>query len=287
MMLSNIPAARSYLAAGILLSIILGVAIFSQLSFTRRLRLANRQLRRSAQELQAANASKDRFIAHISHELRTPIAGISSGAELLEMSLEDPELLEDAATIRRASTHLLEVVNNLLTLSRGQADRFRVRVEKVALPELVAEVCQPWLTVCSKKGIALDRQSRVPEGTQVMGDATALRQILQNLISNAVKFTLEGGVKVELTISDAHVRVTVSDTGKGIDPALLPGLFQQFSTLDQWETRDQHGAGLGLFLSQSLARAMETEIRVASEPGRGTAFSIDLPLVQPLTGTPA
>ena len=124
-----------------------------------------------------------------------------------------------------------------------------------------------------------------------------------NLVINA-RDAMPGGGRIDITIRDVevdeaaalhqsnlrpgpYVALTVSDTGTGIDPALLPGLFQQFSTLDQWETRDQHGAGLGLYLSQSLAKAMETEIRVASEPGRGTAFSIDLPLVQPLTGTPA
>jgi len=241
------------------------------------------QLRRDKEAAEAASRAKSAFLATMSHEIRTPMNAILGMADLLIASETirgaDRESVE---TIQGAGRSLLGIINDILDFSRLEAGR--VDLESVAFDpaRLVREVGALFSGPARQKGIEL-RVDLDPAVPVLVGDPGRVRQILSNLAGNAVKFTAAGSVTLSLRVVSrdeamARVALVVTDTGIGIAPDVARRLFAPFTQADVSTTRRFGGSGLGLAISRTLARAMGGEITLASEPGKGSAFTVDLAL---------
>ena len=237
---------------------------------------AERELRLRAED---ASAAKTNFLANISHEIRTPMTAILGYAELLRDVGADPaERAEWIETIRRNGDHLLAIINDLLDLSKIEAGRFEVELAPVSVPDVVRDVVKLMRVRAASQGITLDHVVEDDLArTPVRTDAVRIRQVLLNLVGNAVKFTERGGVEVRVDARAKGPRlelaVAVRDTGCGIAPELLPRLFEPFTQSDASFTRRHGGTGLGLAISRRLASLLGGRIDVASEVDRGSVFT--------------
>jgi PAS domain S-box-containing protein len=237
---------------------------------------------------EAANRAKSSFLANMSHELRTPLTAIMGYAELLEMELAQRginDLGDELATIQRAGGHLLELISNILDLSKIEAERMELDLQRFKVAALVADVER---TV--RPLVARNRNSLGIEGAEAAGemlaDPTKLRQILLNLLSNAAKFTHGGCISLRVSRerpagAAEQVVFVVADTGIGIAPEYLPHLFESFTQADVSSTREQGGSGLGLAISQRFCQLMGGELTAASQPGQGSTFTVRLPDASP------
>jgi signal transduction histidine kinase len=237
---------------------------------------AERDLRQRAED---ASAAKTNFLANISHEIRTPMTAILGYAELLRDVGADPaERAEWIETIRRNGDHLLAIINDLLDLSKIEAGRFEVELAPVSVPDVVRDVVKLMRVRAASQGITLDHVVEDDLArTPVRTDAVRIRQVLLNLVGNAVKFTERGGVEVRVDARAKGPRlelaVAVRDTGCGIAPELLPRLFEPFTQSDASFARRHGGTGLGLAISRRLASLLGGRIDVASEVDRGSVFT--------------
>ena len=232
------------------------------------------------EEARAANAAKAGFLATMSHELRTPLNAMLGYVELLLLGI--PETVPPGATrhverIRLASQHLLSIIEEILTFSRIEAGRERVEPEEVDLLALVGEVSAIIEPLAAGKGLAFRVPERV-EPPSLVTDPRKLRQILVNLLGNAVKFTRAGSVAFEVEPDGGHLQLRVRDTGIGIAPADLEVIFEPFRQVDSTMTRPAGGTGLGLSVSRQLARLLGGDVTVESRPGEGSVFTVSLPL---------
>jgi PAS domain S-box-containing protein len=228
---------------------------------------------------EAASAAKSIFLASMSHELRTPLNAIIGYCELLfeeARDREDAGLAEDLERIGLSAKHLLDLVRNVLDLSAIEAGRVTLRPEQVAIESLLAEVRAVLQPLAERHGTEI--AVTCPEGLGTMQvDVVRLRQVLINLVGNAVKFTHDGTITIAARrAGDATVELAVRDTGVGIPPDKLAQLFQEFSRVEGSGPRVE-GAGLGLVVSRRLVQLMGGEIRVDSEPGQGSVFTVTLP----------
>ena len=241
----------------------------------------------------AANQAKSRFLATMSHEIRTPMNGVLGMAELLLKTRLDDRQRRFAETIWRSGDALLAIINNVLDFSKIEAGKMGLDRRDFDLRALINDTTQMFAEAASAKGLIL-AVSLAPElPTRVNGDATRLRQVLINLVGNAVKFTDQGEIGVHVRLgepsgNDAVVIIEVLDTGPGINPALQTCIFEAFSQGDGSTTRKYGGTGLGLAICHLLARLMGGGIRVESTPGRGSRFTLET-LLSPATAqtTPA
>ncbi|HEX5727475.1 MAG TPA: ATP-binding protein [Longimicrobiaceae bacterium] len=236
---------------------------------------------RAEAEREAALAARDRFYAMVSHELRTPISSIMLYNDLLLSGVYaplDPEQREAVERSQRSARHLLELINDLLDLSKLEAGKMESRLEEVELAELVDGVAASVAPMALEHGCVLDvRVAWRP--LVITGDARRTRQILLNLLSNALKFGRGRPVEVRCAPAAGGVEVTVTDHGPGIDPDDVPRIFEEFVQL-----RDDEpalGTGLGLPIARRLARLLGGALEVASQPGRGSTFRLFLPLAPP------
>jgi PAS domain S-box-containing protein len=239
--------------------------------------LAREQVARATAE--AANRSKDEFLAMVSHELRSPLNAILGYTRILRAYPADSEeAVKATAVIERSAKAQLQIVEDLLDSARIIAGKLRIEPGPVDLVPVVEAALDTARSAAEAKGVMLAADfAPLPE--QVLGDPTRLQQIVWNLLTNAVKFTPEGG-RVELRMKgDAdNVRITVSDTGKGIEPAFLPFIFDHFRQADPSSSRRHGGLGLGLSIVKHLVELHGGTITVASEGrGRGAAFTVTLP----------
>lgn len=243
----------------------------------------------------AANRAKSTFLAHMSHELRTPLNGVSGYAQLLE---NDPSLTTDQKSrvkiIARSSDHLLNLINSILTLSKIEAGEIEITSEDVTLTELIFNIQEMFQVKAQEKNISLRTHiaSNVPETIRV--DETKLRQILINLISNAIKFTSEGYVllKVFVETSEIHdfICFQVEDTGVGIPEHNKEKIFESLS-ISKPISKVEGGAGLGLMISRQYARLLGGDIEFFSQKNIGTTFSMRIPyqhhsILKPVTESP-
>lgn len=248
---------------------------------TQRMAL-EQDLRASLGRAEVANRAKSEFLAVMSHELRTPLNGILGFSQLLEGTPLDEEQKEFVGTIRTSGDHLLAIVNDILDFSSIEEKGVRLQNSEVPVHEVVAAACDAVSTAAAGKGLAFrqDLDPRAP--ATIWGDALRLRQILINLLGNAVKFTAAGSVALKVVPSDeggrSFIDFVISDTGGGIEADILPYLFKPFTQADSTLRRRFEGTGLGLAISQRLATAMGGEIRVVSAVGQGSTFTLHLPL---------
>jgi len=240
--------------------------------------VAQQELEQLGRRADAANRAKTEFLASMSHEIRTPLAAILGYAELAaDDGIGDEERREMLATILRNGKHLLDIVNDILDLSKIEAGALDVERVPCSPARIVDEVVALLRVRAADKGIGLHvaQDAEIPEA--VLSDPLRLRQILMNLVANAVKFTEEGSVTVRLGMCDGRLRFEVEDTGIGMDPSTLSRLFQPFTQADSSTSRRYGGTGLGLALTRRLANLLGAEIAVRSELGRGSTFTVSLP----------
>jgi signal transduction histidine kinase len=239
---------------------------------------SNLELARAAAE--AANQAKSSFLANMSHELRTPLTAILGYAELIvEESTDRGELasIPDLERIHRSGVHLLEVIGDILDLSKIEADKFELVVEEFDIAPLLQTVVEAVEPTVLAGGNTLVFTPPAGLG-RIRSDRLRLRQILLNLLSNAGKFTENGTVTMTVARAGGRLRVSVRDTGIGMSARQLDRVFDAFHQADATATRKVGGTGLGLTISRRLAQLLGGDITAVSAPGEGSRFTLDLPL---------
>jgi signal transduction histidine kinase len=264
-----------------LLSLVVLGAALAVIAGLRRLERSHEALRLSEAQAQAANQAKSEFIAAISHELRTPLTSIRGFAELMEHRLENPKYRETAGLIRKGAEHLNALLTEILDLSKVESGAMQLQPEPVALEPLVQGTVDFFALTATDKGLRL-RSELAPEvPAMLVCDGLRLKQILNNLLSNALKFTTAGEVCVRLRREADRLLFEVVDTGPGIAPDKQEQIFERFRQGDARVSYQHGGTGLGLALSRALAELMGGTLTVRSELGQGACFRLSLPLQPP------
>ncbi len=242
-----------------------------------------RALKRAREKAEAANRAKSAFLANMSHEIRTPMNGVVGMADiLLDMPLTDEQRLY-IQTIRNSGEALLAIINDVLDYSKIEAQRLTLHPHPFDLEHTIQEVLTLLSPSAQEKGLALSLDYDLFMPTHLVGDAGRIRQVLTNLIGNAVKFTASGSVTVRVMGRPGgpgfrHVTVSVEDTGIGIAPDMRRHIFGEFNQVEDEMNRRFDGTGLGLAITKSLVELMEGEIWVDSELGKGSCFTFRLKL---------
>jgi PAS domain S-box-containing protein len=225
-----------------------------------------------------ANAAKSEFMSRMSHELRTPLNSVLGFAQILEMELKSPDALEMVSYIHNSGKYLLELINEVLDISRIESGHISVMIEPIVLKDLEHECIELVTPQANDLGITIT--SRACHDFHVLGDQQRLKQVLLNLLSNAIKYNRPNGtVTISCEAVRGKVRMSVSDTGPGINPDLRERLFTPFDRLDA-ETSGIEGTGLGLALSKGLIEAIGGTLGVDSQVGWGSTFWIELPIAE-------
>ncbi|ABS27813.1 histidine kinase [Anaeromyxobacter sp. Fw109-5] len=236
-----------------------------------------------ASDLEKVDRLRAQFLAHATHELRSPVNAIVALAELVRMACERGDLEHVRARLPmllRAAATLRGTVNNILDLSKAEAGRMDVTVGPVNLAELVAEVAATARLLVGEKPVAVEVE--LPGAPSITSDAQKVRQILVNLVSNAAKFTARGAIRVTAVAEgEGGAAVSVRDTGCGIAEDDLPRLFVPFGQLEEAVTKSHEGPGLGLVITRSLTELLGGRVEVASRRGEGSTFTVHLPAAPP------
>jgi signal transduction histidine kinase len=232
-------------------------------------------------ELEISNRLKDEFVATVSHELRTPLTSIHGWIRLLRTSsLDEVTQTRALETIERNTKIQISLIEDLLDISRIVAGKLNLDIQQVKLPSIIEDAIQSvWLAAEAKR---ITVQSKIDwNAGAVLGDPDRLRQIILNLLNNAVKFTPNAGwIQMSLRRVASHVEIVVSDNGRGIEPAFLPFIFETFRQQDSSTTRQYGGLGLGLAIVKSLVELHGGRIEAASDgEGKGSTFTVKLPLL--------
>jgi signal transduction histidine kinase len=247
----------------------------------QRLRDKEAALERHARDLVQAAREKSQFMVNVTHELRTPLHGILGLTDLLREGVygpvTDPQK-DGFAGIETSAKSLLELIDSLLLLARSEASKLEVVRAPVSLGEIVSSVAATGRWMRGRKELTLE-VTVAPDLPEVSTDRAKVAQILVNLLANAIKFTPEGGhVAIDARREGAAVAIAVRDTGIGIPEAELPRIFEEFHQVDGSASRRYGGAGLGLALARRLARALQGDVSVESAEGKGSTFTVTLPI---------
>ena len=238
------------------------------------------ELVRARDQAEAASRATREFLANMSHEIRTPLTAIIGFAQLLREETGDTHtfLVEP---IENAGRRLLGTLNSVLDLARMEAGETDLALEPTDLGTEAADVVEMLRPHAETKGLTLHYDGpRAP--LQALADADALGRVVTNLVSNAIKFTTEGGVVVRLAAEAGRAVLVVEDTGRGMDEAFLRDLFQPFRQASTGWARSHEGTGLGMTITRRLVEAMEGTVLVESRPGAGTRFTVSFPLLEPV-----
>lgn len=242
----------------------------------------NKNLKRKTQEAQKASAAKSEFLATMSHEIRTPMNGVLGMASILSQSDLDKDQRHKLSVITSCGQALLDILNDILDLSKVESGRLELENKPFDLSILLAELDHAWRPMYDEKGIELIWEKEAWLSDHITGDVTRIRQVFNNLISNAHKFTENGQVRVTLhqsgNLSTQIVNhFTIEDTGIGIEAKALARIFDQFTQADASTTRKHGGTGLGLAICKNLLEHMGGTIDADSKPGQGTKIRFSFP----------
>jgi signal transduction histidine kinase len=245
----------------------------------QRHRETERQLRNATEQVERAMRAKSEFLAKMSHELRNPLNAIIGYTELLtESSTYAEQTAEDLKSIKDAAYKLLELVNDLLDLSKLEAGKMEICTEQFAIDDFIKDLAAKWEPAVCANGNELRVRCKV-ESKEVRGDRVRLKQALDNLLSNAAKFTRNGCVTLSASTAEDTIAISVQDTGAGIRPEQIVGLFETFGRRGE-ETSSNYGEdpGIGLPLTHRLCTLMGATLTVDSKLGLGSCFTIRLPM---------
>ena len=260
---------------------------------------AEEELREAKAAAEAATQAKSCFLANMSHEIRTPMTAILGFTDILLNDLQQPEAIEAAQIVKRNGEHLLQIINDILDISKIEAGSVEMEMIRWSPRQVVAEVVSLLHVRADAKGLTLADEYPGPLPETITTEPTRLRQILVNLVGNAIKFTETGGVRIVTRLVEApgaepKLRFDVIDTGVGIPDDQIENVFEPFTQADGSNSRRYEGTGLGLAISLRFASMLGGEITAKSEPGKGSTFTLTIAtgpldgirLVEYLTGAP-
>jgi signal transduction histidine kinase/DNA-binding NarL/FixJ family response regulator len=289
---SSFPLAPSplRLTALSLLAGCIGVALWLRRRFWSALDGELRRRKRAEQEARAADRAKGQFLANVSHEIRTPMHGVLGMADLLLKSELSSSQREQVEAVRTSAEALLALINDILDLSRIEAGRLELRLRDFHLREIVGDVVRLLTPQAAERAVELSLHIAPDLPNDLHGDPVRLRQVLINLVGNAIRFTRKGSVTVTCDLLDEEevpvIRCQVRDTGAGIRPEVQGRLFQPFTQSDSASSRQLGGTGLGLVISKSIVELMGGAIGFESAHGAGSTFWFLVPLVRAQAAIP-
>lgn len=247
------------------------------------------QLRETNAQLSRASQFKTEFLAKMSHQLRTPLTAIIGFCEVLTQGMDGEltrEQVQDITEIHTSGLVLLELVNEILDLSKIEAGKVEIAVQEIDLPSVVDQVISSMHQIAERKALRLTSELS-SEASRVMGDPIRVREILTNLVSNAIKFTPSGSVSVRSTAAGAMAEISVLDTGIGIEPAAHERIFEEFRQASEKISQTYGGTGLGLSIARRLVELQGGQMGLESEPGKGSRFWFTLPINKHVSPLPA
>jgi signal transduction histidine kinase/ActR/RegA family two-component response regulator len=277
----EVRLSRSLARASVVIALLLGVLVAGGVAWALHQRRASRRLKGAQEHAEAASKAKSAFLAVMSHELRTPLNGMLGLAQALRAGALTPEQREQVDLIMDSGDTLLVLLNDILDLSKIEAGKLEIAPTVGDLVRTCARLVGGYQPTAREKGVALTFKLESEAPGPLMFDGVRVRQCLTNLVSNALKFTTEGKVEVALACypeeeGRVRVRLRVADTGIGMNKATVAKLFRPFVQADASTTRNFGGTGLGLNITRRLVEMMRGEIRVESEAGRGSVFTIEM-----------
>lgn len=277
--MSLLKAAAPAIATVFIILIVASLVLFRRVAETlERMALGREALVMAKDEAEAANLAKTQFLANMSHEIRTPLNGVLGMTQIMESDVLSDRQRQRLTVIHESGDALLALLNSILDMARLETGAIRLRRETFDLGALVESSCAVFSGAAASKGIKLYQAMTPGSLGSWTGDPLRLRQVLGNLVANAVKFTDDGTVRVHVQESDLGLRFEVSDTGIGVAAEHHASLFKIFSQVDGSSTRTHDGSGLGLAICHDLVQLMGGTIGMRSTPGAGSTFFFELPL---------